>query len=66
MQDREETSFTEVTGRGPYSDRTCPIKMLGNGSVSSSDRTLRILVTGRDDDIVHYRDNSSALTGRWR
>ena len=34
--------------------------------ISSSDRMLRIQVTGRDDDNVHYRDNSSALTGRWR
>ena len=23
-------------------------------------------MTGRDDDTVHYRDNSSALTERWR
>ena len=25
-----------------------------------------IQVTGRNDDTVHYRDNSSALIGHWR
>ena len=51
-------------GRGdrtrPYEDRTRPISCSVTAGVSSSDRTLRIQVTGHDDD------NSSAWTGRGR
>ena len=50
----------------PYEDRTRPISCSATASISSSDRTLRIQVTGCDDDTVHCHDNSSALTGRWR
>ena len=34
--------------------------------VGSSDQKLRIQVTEHDVDTVYCRDNSSALTGRWR
>ena len=57
MQDREETSFTEVTGHGPYSDRTRPIKMLSNGRRQQQrpDATMTLFTIAT---------NSSALTGR--
>ena len=68
MPDREETSFTEVTGRStgrsPYRDRTCPISCSATAGVSSYDRTLSEAVTGHTDDTVLHHGNVYSVTGR--
>ena len=64
MQDRKETSLAEVTGRGPYRDRTRPISCSAAASVSSYNRTLSEAVTGRTDDTVLHHSNVFSVTGR--
>jgi hypothetical protein len=64
MQDREEISSAEVTGRGPYEDRKRPISCSAATGNSSSDRTLSEAVTGRTDFTVHRRGNNSVRNGR--
>ena len=73
MQDREEMSLVEVTGRGPMSDQMCPIRCqatVGVGScdqmLSSSDRMLSEAVTGRTGDTVHRHDSVFSTTRRSR
>ena len=64
MQDREETSSAEVTGRGPYRERTCPISCSATAGVSSCDRTLSEAVIGRTDDTVLRHGNVFSVTER--
>ena len=64
MQDREETSFIEVTERWRIIDQAHPISCSATTGVSSSDRTLSEAVTGRTDFTVHGRGNNSVRTGR--
>ena len=66
MQDREETSSAEVTGRGPYRDRTRPISCSAAPGVGSCDRTLSEAVTGHTGDTVHRHSNIFNMTGRSR
>ena len=64
MQDREETSSVEVTGRGPYRERTRLISCSATAGVSSYDRTLSEAVTGCTDDTVLRHGNVFSVTGR--
>ena len=64
MQDHEETSSAEVTGRGPYRDRTRLISCSAIAGVSSYDRTLSEAVTGRTDDTVLRHGNVFSMTRR--
>ena len=62
MQDREEMSPAEVTGRGCMSDRMRPIKCQAIVGVDSSDWTLSEAVTGHTDDTVLHHDNVFSMT----
>ena len=73
MQDREETSLAEVTGRGPNKDWTRPISCSATPGVvscdltlSSSDQTLSEAVTGCTGDNVHRHDSVFSTTRRNR
>ena len=66
MQDREETSPTEVTRRGPMSDRTRLIRCQATAGVGCCDRTLSEAVTGRTDDTIHRHGSVFSVTGRSR
>ena len=48
----------------PYENRTRPISCSATADVSSSDRTLSKVVTGRTDFTVHRRGNNSVRIGR--
>ena len=64
MQDREETSSTEVIGRDAYEDWMRLISCSATAGANSSDRTLSEAVAGRMDFTVHRRGNNSVRTGR--